>query len=112
MGSPAPEFRRQAQCDQSACLREVDRCVSQGCRAIRLNIAQIAQHDLDDLGIAKNAREEKLKARQHKDRADAAPEVNNAEMARLYRQHVLKEQPTLQIQGLGGPKRQPVVQSV
>ena len=48
-----------------------------------------AQTDLDDLGIAKNAREEKLK-KQHD------------EMAKLYRQHVLKEQPTLQIQGLGG----------
>ena len=58
-----------------------------------------AQHDLDDLGIAKNAREEKLKARQ------------NEEMARLYREHVLKEQPTLQIQGLGGTKR-PDVQPV
>jgi hypothetical protein len=26
-------------------------------------------------------------------------------MAKLYRQHVLKEQPTLQIQGLGGKKK-------
>jgi hypothetical protein len=26
-------------------------------------------------------------------------------MAKLYRQHVLKEQPTLQIQGLGGTKK-------
>jgi hypothetical protein len=49
-----------------------------------------AQTDLDERGIAKNAREEKLKARHHGD------------MARLYRQHVLKEQPTIQIQGLGG----------
>ena len=53
-----------------------------------------AQTDLDVLGIAKNAREEKLKARQ------------NEEMAKLYRQHVLKEQPTLQIQGLGGTEAQ------
>ena len=29
----------------------------------------------------------------------------HAEMAKLYRQHVLKEQPTLQIQGLGGKKK-------
>jgi len=29
-------------------------------------------------------------------------------MARLYRQEVLKEQPTLQIQGLGGKKKQSV----
>ena len=64
-------------------------------------VAAGAQTDLDELGIAKNAREEKLKARQHKD----APEKDaryHEEMARLYRQHVLKEQPTLQIQGLGG----------
>ena len=39
------------------------------------------QHDLDRLGIAKNAREEKLRAR-------------DAEMARLYRQHILKEPPS------------------
>jgi tetraether lipid synthase len=60
-----------------------------------------AQTDLDDLGIAKNAREEKLK-KQHD------------EMAKLYRQHVLKEQPTIQIQGLGGGRKkeepQPVLQ--
>ena len=57
-----------------------------------------AQTDLDERGIAKNAREEQLKAR-HKDDKDAQYHV---EMARLYRQEVLKEQPTLQIQGLGG----------
>jgi uncharacterized radical SAM superfamily Fe-S cluster-containing enzyme len=57
-----------------------------------------AQTDLDELGIAKNAREEKLRARQHKEDDPKYQE----EMARLYRQHVLKEQPTLQIQGLGG----------
>src|SRR5436309_14663967 len=65
-----------------------------------------AQTDLDDLGIAKNAREEKLKARQHKTPEEAATEAaHNAEMAKLYRQHVLKEQPTLQIHGLGGKKK-------
>ena len=32
-------------------------------------------------------------------------------MAELYRQHVLKEQPTIQIQGLGG-KKKPAVQEV
>ena len=31
--------------------------------------------------------------------------AHNAEMAKLYAQHVLKEQPTLQIQGLGGKKK-------
>src|SRR6266545_942449 len=65
-----------------------------------------AQTDLDDLGIAKNAREEKLAARKHKTPEEAAKEAaHNAEMAKLYAQHVLKEQPTLQIQGLGGKKK-------
>jgi uncharacterized radical SAM superfamily Fe-S cluster-containing enzyme len=58
-----------------------------------------AQTDLDDLGIAKNAREEKLK-KQHD------------EMAKLYRQHVLKEQPTIQIQGLGGGRKKEEPQPV
>jgi uncharacterized radical SAM superfamily Fe-S cluster-containing enzyme len=48
-----------------------------------------AQHDLDDLGIAKNAREEKLRARAAKAKQDA----ENARMAALYRQHVLNEKP-------------------
>src|SRR5215217_1734077 len=65
-----------------------------------------AQTDLDDLGIAKNAREEKLAARKHKTPEELAQEAaHNAEMAKLYAQHVLKEQPTLQIQGLGGKKK-------
>jgi len=71
-----------------------------------------AQTDLDDLGIAKNSREEKLKARAHagggtpdKTTTELAAEAaRNAEMANLYRQHVLKEQPTLQIQGLGASR--------
>ncbi len=45
------------------------------------------QHDLDDLGIAKNAREEKTRARDAKFKADA----ENARMAKLYREVVLKE---------------------
>jgi uncharacterized radical SAM superfamily Fe-S cluster-containing enzyme len=60
-------------------------------------VAAGAQTDLDELGIAKNAREEKLKKRDHKD----DPKYHE-EMARLYRQQVLKEQPTIQIQGLSG----------
>jgi len=65
-----------------------------------------AQHDLDDLGIAKNAREEKLAARKQKTPEELAKEAAyNAEMAKLYAQHVLKEQPTLQIQGLGAKKK-------
>jgi hypothetical protein len=57
------------------------------------------QHDLDNLGIAKNAREEKTRARDAK-AADAkarGPEKNdeayNARMASLYREVVLKEKP-------------------
>ena len=48
-----------------------------------------ANHTLDDLGIAKNSREEKLRARDTKIKADA----ENAKMARLYREHVLGEKP-------------------
>jgi uncharacterized radical SAM superfamily Fe-S cluster-containing enzyme len=66
-----------------------------------------AQTDLDELGIAKNARDEKLQARQR----EHDPRYHE-EMAKLYRQHVLKEQPTLQIQGLGGPKKKQQVQEV
>ncbi|HEY7790100.1 MAG TPA: radical SAM protein, partial [Vicinamibacterales bacterium] len=62
-----------------------------------------AQTDLDDLGVAKNAREEKLKAR--KEKAALTPEErHHQQMAALYRQHVLKEEappPTMQIIGLG-----------
>jgi 7,8-dihydro-6-hydroxymethylpterin dimethyltransferase len=65
-----------------------------------------AQTDLDDLGIAKNAREEKAAARKHKTPEEAAKEAaHNAEMAKLYAQHVLKEQPTLSIIGLSGKKK-------
>jgi hypothetical protein len=47
------------------------------------------QHDLDDKGIAKNAREEKLRAREAKLKLEA----ENAKMAKLYREHVLGEKP-------------------
>jgi hypothetical protein len=63
-------------------------------------VAAGKQTDLDDVGIAKNAREEKLRARAAK-KLDPEQE----KMAELYRQHVLKEQPTLKIQGLGGSKK-------
>jgi uncharacterized radical SAM superfamily Fe-S cluster-containing enzyme len=48
-----------------------------------------ANDTLDKLGIAKNSREEKLKARDAKIKADA----ESAKMARLYREHVLGEKP-------------------
>lgn len=62
-------------------------------------VAKGIQHDLDDKGIAKTAREEKLRAQKE-----------NSRMAELYRQEVLKEpKPAmatgLQIQGLGGKKK-------
>src|SRR5271170_1251107 len=75
------------------------------------------QHDLDNLGIAKNAREEKTRARDAKQKAAAelqalavdhseAPvagqrgpqkndEAYNARMASLYREVVLKEKPAV-----------------
>ncbi len=75
-------------------------------------VAAGAQTDLDDLGIAKNARDEKLAARK---KATLTPEElrHHQEMEALYRKEVLKEQPTLQIQGLGGrPKAKAPVQPV
>ena len=71
-------------------------------------VAAGAQHDLDDLGIAKNAREEKLAARNKKQNMTPDEIRHHMEMERLYRQQVLKEQPTIQIQGLGGKKKQDV----
>ena len=80
--------------------------------SLQLNAEAVAagrQTDLDELGVAKNAREEKLAARK---KAQMSPEEirQHMEMERLYRQQVLKEQPTIQIQGLnvGGKKKQNV----
>src|SRR5271157_3990994 len=56
------------------------------------------QHDLDKLGIAKTAREEKTRARDAKLK-DAA---ENARMMKLYREHVLKEQPQADLVQIGG----------
>jgi uncharacterized radical SAM superfamily Fe-S cluster-containing enzyme len=47
------------------------------------------QHDLDDLGIAKTAREEKKRARDEKLKQQA----ENERMAKLYREQILKEKP-------------------
>ena len=68
-------------------------------------VAKGKQTDLDDLGIAKNAREEKLAARKKTQQLSPEEHRKHQEMERLYRQEVLKEQPTLQIQGLGGAKK-------
>jgi hypothetical protein len=74
-------------------------------------VAKGKQTDLDALGIAKNAREEKLQAR----KKPLTPEEQrrHREMETLYRREVLKEQPTLQIQGLGaGRKKQDIAEVV
>jgi hypothetical protein len=65
-------------------------------------VTQEEQHDLDKLGIAKNAREEKIRARDAKQKARGAEkndEAYNARMASLYREVVLKEKP---VQSEGG----------
>jgi len=54
------------------------------------------QHDLDKLGIAKNAREEKIRARDAKLKNDPA---YDARMAALYREVVLKEKPAVSENG-------------
>jgi len=61
-------------------------------------VAAGLQTDLDEQGIAKNARQEKIAAR-----AQVKQKAENEQMAALYRQHVLKEEqssPIVQIQGL------------
>ncbi|HEU4389130.1 MAG TPA: radical SAM protein, partial [Blastocatellia bacterium] len=52
-------------------------------------VTKEVQHDLDELGIAKNAREEKLRKQRSK-----LTSQENERMARLYRQVVLKEEGT------------------
>jgi 7,8-dihydro-6-hydroxymethylpterin dimethyltransferase len=90
-------------------------------------VAAGKQTDLDEAGIAKTAREEKLRARDALMRGagsreagsnDAKIKGNDAEqerMAALYRQHVLQEappEPVLQIAGLGGKKKPPVQEAL
>ena len=78
--------------------------------SLKLNaeaVAAGAQTDLDKLGIAKNAREEQLKARKATRELTAEEQRQHAEMEKLYRQHVLKEapaEPVIQIQGLSSKK--------
>jgi hypothetical protein len=77
---------------------------------LTLNMAHVnseANHTLDNLGIAKNAREEKIRARDTK-QLDAA---ENARMAKLYREHVLGEKPVEGLVTLGSiAPAQPVKQ--
>ncbi|MBL8210222.1 MAG: radical SAM protein, partial [Bryobacterales bacterium] len=60
-------------------------------------VTKETQKDLDKLGIAKTAREEKIRARD----AKMAQDPKNAEMAKLYRKHVLKEPDTVGFVPLG-----------
>jgi hypothetical protein len=64
------------------------------------------QRDLDVLGIAKNSREEKMRARAAKNKQ----EEENARMAKLYREHVLGEKPApsgfVSLDSLAKPKAQ------
>ncbi len=57
-------------------------------------ITKDVQHDLDRLGIAKTAREEKIRARNERMRKQAE---EDARMARLYREIILKEKPAEQL---------------
>ncbi|HVY91686.1 MAG TPA: hypothetical protein VHA14_03015, partial [Bryobacteraceae bacterium] len=62
-------------------------------RAVAAHLTVVAagkQHDLDDLGIAKTAREEKIRARNAEMVKKAA---EDAKMAKLYREVILKEKP-------------------
>jgi hypothetical protein len=57
---------------------------------LTLNMAHVnseANHTLDELGIAKNSREEKIRAR------DLKQDAENSRMAKLYREHILGEKP-------------------
>jgi uncharacterized radical SAM superfamily Fe-S cluster-containing enzyme len=68
------------------------------------------QKDLDQLGIAKNAREEKMRARDARQKNDPA---YNDRMAKLYREVVLKEKPAqpengfIPLETLSKPKAAP-----
>ena len=81
---PDISFISQAQCSLINMKVRVQRFVPD------LAIEIVSANDtFEKLGIAKNAREEKLKARDTKIKQDA----ENAKMARLYREHVLGEKP-------------------
>jgi hypothetical protein len=63
---------------------------------LNLNMEHVnseANHTLDNLGIAKNAREEKIRARAVTTADKVKADAENAKMAMLYREHVLGEKP-------------------
>jgi uncharacterized radical SAM superfamily Fe-S cluster-containing enzyme len=66
-------------------------------------VAAAAQTDLDEAGIAKTAREEKLQARTKAKNGTPGDTAYDEQMEKLYRQHILREQPAeplIQIKGL------------
>jgi hypothetical protein len=74
--------------------------MSQVGHTLNLNMEHVnaeANHTLDTLGIAKNAREEKLRARAATTADKVKADAETARMAKLYREHVLGEKP---IEGL------------
>src|SRR3954465_5344613 len=63
---------------------------------LKLNMEHVnseANHTLDQLGIAKNAREERLRARNQTTADKVKTDAENARMAKLDREHVLGEKP-------------------
>ncbi len=62
------------------------------------DVSRKRQRDLDEAGIAKTAREEKTRARDEKLKQKAEDE----RMAKLYREHVLKQPPTEGLVQIGG----------
>src|SRR5579863_7645292 len=63
---------------------------------LNLNMEHVnaeANHTLDTLGIAKNAREERLRARNQSTADRVKQDAENARMAKLYREQVLGEKP-------------------
>ena len=81
-------------------------------RLVEEHVNAEANHTLDDLGIAKNARQEKFKARDERVKAEA----EKARMLALYKEHVLGEKPVVNdgfipLGSIGGIKpAQPVVE--
>ena len=74
---------------------------------LKLNMDHVnseANHTLDNLGIAKNAREEKIRARAKTNEDKIKSDAENAKMAALYRQHVLGEKPVEGMVSLGDIK--------
>ena len=71
-------------------------------------VAKGEQTDLDRMGIAKNAREEKIRARD----AKLKEQQENERMIKLYKQHVLKEQPKADLVQIGGIQTPPATNEV